>query len=179
MAHELRLQRSNPQVVTYLIDRNINYTNICNVACNFCAFYRTRRQSDAYVLSFEEIGRKIEELMQIGGRRILMQGGVNPDLPFEWYLELLRYLKQHYPEVRIDAFSPEEILGLEKITGRDCHELLVALKEAGLDGLPGAGARFWWTRCGPKQPPPASKAATGSASWTPPRAWGFTPSPPW
>ncbi|WP_027877525.1 cyclic dehypoxanthinyl futalosine synthase [Meiothermus cerbereus] len=141
-AHELRLQRGNPQVVTYLIDRNINYTNICNVACNFCAFYRTKRQGDAYVLSFEEIGRKIEELMQIGGRRILMQGGVNPDLPFEWYLDLLRYLKQHYPEVRVDAFSPEEILGLEKITGRDCRELLTELKEAGLDGLPGAGGEI-------------------------------------
>ncbi|GIW29825.1 MAG: cyclic dehypoxanthine futalosine synthase [Meiothermus sp.] len=142
VAHELRLKRGNPQVVTYLIDRNINYTNICNVACNFCAFYRTKRQGDAYVLSFEEIGRKIEELMQIGGRRILMQGGVNPDLPFEWYLDLLRYLKQHYPEVRIDAFSPEEILGLEKITGRDCRELLIELKEAGLDGLPGAGGEI-------------------------------------
>jgi dehypoxanthine futalosine cyclase len=141
-AHELRLQRGNPQVVTYLIDRNINYTNICNVACNFCAFYRTKRQGDAYVLSFEEIGRKIEELMQIGGRRILMQGGVNPDLPFEWYLDLLRYLKQHYPEVRVDAFSPEEILGLEKITGRDCRELLTELKDAGLDGLPGAGGEI-------------------------------------
>lgn len=141
-AHELRLKRSRPDVVTYLIDRNINYTNICNVACNFCAFYRTKRQGDAYVLSFEEIGGKIEELMQIGGRRILMQGGVNPDLPFEWYLDLLRYLKQHYPEVRIDAFSPEEILGLEKLTGRDCRELLVALKEAGLDGLPGAGGEI-------------------------------------
>ncbi|RIH84872.1 Cyclic dehypoxanthine futalosine synthase [Meiothermus luteus] len=141
-AHELRLKRSNPQVVTYLIDRNINYTNICTVACNFCAFYRTRRQADAYVLSFEEIGRKIEELMQIGGRRILMQGGVNPDLPFEWYLELLRYLKAHYPEVRIDAFSPEEILGLEKLTGRDCEALLTELKEAGLDGLPGAGGEI-------------------------------------
>jgi dehypoxanthine futalosine cyclase len=141
-AHELRLQRGNPQVVTYLIDRNINYTNICNVACNFCAFYRTKRQGDAYVLSFEEVGRKIEELMQIGGRRILMQGGVNPDLPFEWYLDLLRYLKQRYPEVRVDAFSPEEILGLEKITGRDCRELLTELKEAGLDGLPGAGGEI-------------------------------------
>ncbi len=142
VAHELRLKRGNPQVVTYLIDRNINYTNICNVACNFCAFYRTKRQGDAYVLSFEEIGRKIEELMSIGGRRILMQGGVNPDLPFEWYLDLLRYLKQHYPEVRIDAFSPEEILGLEKITGRNCRELLIELKDAGLDGLPGAGGEI-------------------------------------
>lgn len=142
VANELRLERSNPNVVTYLIDRNINYTNICNVACNFCAFYRTGKQKDAYVLSFPQIGQKIEELMSIGGRRILMQGGVNPDLPFEWYLDLLRYLKQHYPEVRIDAFSPEEILGLEKITGRTCRELLSELKEAGLDGLPGAGGEI-------------------------------------
>jgi len=142
VANELRQQRSNPRVVTYLIDRNINYTNICNVACNFCAFYRTGKQKDAYVLSYPQIGEKIEELMRIGGRRILMQGGVNPDLPFEWYLELLRYLKQHYPEVRIDAFSPEEILGLEKITSRDCGELLSELKEAGLDGLPGAGGEI-------------------------------------
>jgi len=141
-AHQLRLKRSNPDVVSYLIDRNINYTNICNVACNFCAFYRTKRQSDAYVLTFEEIGHKIEELMSIGGRRILMQGGVNPDLPFEWYLDLLRYLKAHYPEVRIDAFSPEEILGLEKITGRDAKSLLIDLKTAGLDGLPGAGGEI-------------------------------------
>jgi dehypoxanthine futalosine cyclase len=142
IANELRLKRSSPAVVTYLIDRNINYTNICNVACNFCAFYRTGKQKDAYVLSFQQIGQKVEELMSIGGRRILMQGGVNPDLPFEWYLDLLRYLKQHYPEVRIDAFSPEEILGLEKITGRDCSKLLAELKNAGLDGLPGAGGEI-------------------------------------
>lgn len=142
IANELRLKRSNPTVVTYLIDRNINYTNICNVACNFCAFYRTGKQKDAYVLSFQQIGEKIEELMGIGGRRILMQGGVNPDLPFDWYLDLLHYLKQHYPEVRIDAFSPEEILGLEKITGRNCLELLTELKKAGLDGLPGAGGEI-------------------------------------
>lgn len=141
-AHEIRMRRARPDVVTYLIDRNINYTNICNVACNFCAFYRTDRQKDAYVLSFEEIGRKVEELMSIGGRRILMQGGVNPKLPYEWYLDLLRYLKGHYPEVRIDAFSPEEVLGLEKITGREAPELLAELKEAGLDGLPGAGGEI-------------------------------------
>jgi dehypoxanthine futalosine cyclase len=141
-AHEARLRRAPADTVTYLIDRNINYTNVCNVACNFCAFYRTKRQGDAYVLSYEEIGRKIEELMSIGGRRILMQGGVNPELPFGWYVELLRYLKAHYPEVRIDAFSPEEILGLEKLTGYSAKDLLVELKEAGLDGLPGAGGEI-------------------------------------
>lgn len=141
-AHEARLRRAPADTVTYLIDRNINYTNICNVACNFCAFYRTKRQGDAYVLAYEEIGRKIEELMNIGGRRILMQGGVNPELPFGWYVDLLRYLKAHYPEVRIDAFSPEEILGLEKLTGRSARDLLIELKEAGLDGLPGAGGEI-------------------------------------
>lgn len=141
-AHQRRMEVANPERVTYLIDRNINYTNICNVACNFCAFYRTGKQKDAYVLSFPQIGAKIEELMAIGGRRILMQGGVNPDLPFEWYLDLLRYLKDHYPEVRIDAFSPEEILGLEKFTGRPAPELLSDLKAAGLDGLPGAGGEI-------------------------------------
>ncbi|MDX2006917.1 MAG: CofH family radical SAM protein [Meiothermus sp.] len=141
-AHERRLAVGNPEVVTYLIDRNINYTNICNVACNFCAFYRTGKQKDAYVLSYPQIGQKIEELMSIGGRRILMQGGVNPDLPFDWYLDLLRYLKSNYPKVRIDAFSPEEILGLEKFTGRDARSLLTDLKAAGLDGLPGAGGEI-------------------------------------
>lgn len=141
-AHQARLRRTPADTVTYLIDRNINYTNVCTVACNFCAFYRTKRQADAYVLTYEEIGHKVEELMQVGGRRILMQGGVNPGLPLEWYVGLLRYLKTHYPEVRIDAFSPEEILGLEKLTGRTARDLLVELKEAGLDGLPGAGGEI-------------------------------------
>jgi dehypoxanthine futalosine cyclase len=141
-AHEVRLRRARPDIVSFLIDRNINYTNICTVACNFCAFYRTRRQADAYTLSYKEIGHKVEELMSIGGRRILMQGGINPALPFEWYLDLLRYLKTHYPEVRIDAFSPEEIYGLEELTGRSALDLLTDLKAAGLDGLPGAGGEI-------------------------------------
>lgn len=141
-AHQARQRRANPEVVTFLIDRNINYSNICTVACNFCAFYRTKKQRDAYVLSYQQIGQKIEELMSIGGRRILMQGGINPELPFDWYLGLLRYLKKTYPEVRIDAFSPEEIYGLEDLTGRNALDLLADLKEAGLDGLPGAGGEI-------------------------------------
>lgn len=141
-AHEVRLQKSNPEVVTFLIDRNINYTNVCTVACAFCAFYRTRRQEDAYTLTYEEIARKVEELYQVGGRRILMQGGVNPDLPLEWYLDLLRYLKNRFPDLRIDAFSPEEILGLERLTGLKAGEILEKLMEAGLDGMPGAGAEI-------------------------------------
>jgi cyclic dehypoxanthinyl futalosine synthase len=142
VAHALRMERTNPDVVTYLIDRNINYTNICNVGCNFCAFYRTPRQGDAYTLSFEQISQKVAELEAIGGTRILLQGGVNPALPFDWYLEMLRYLKNHHPTIKIDAFSPEEILGLEKITGLGALEIVRTMKDAGLDGLPGAGGEI-------------------------------------
>ena len=141
-AHQLRLERTDPSVVTYLIDRNINYTNICNVGCNFCAFYRTPRQGDAYTLSFEQISEKVAELEAIGGTRILLQGGVNPALPFEWYLEMLRFLKAKHPTIMIDAFSPEEILGLEKITGLAALEIISQMKDAGLDGLPGAGGEI-------------------------------------
>lgn len=142
VAHELRLKRTTPDTVTYLIDRNINYTNICNVGCNFCAFYRTPRQGDAYTLTFEQIGQKVAELEAIGGTRILMQGGVNPAIPFQWYVDLLRYLKQHYPKIKIDAFSPEEILGFEKFFDMTALEVLTQLKDAGLDGLPGAGGEI-------------------------------------
>jgi cyclic dehypoxanthinyl futalosine synthase len=141
-AHQARLARTDPNVVTYLIDRNINYTNICNVGCNFCAFYRTPRQGDAYTLSFEQISEKVAELEQIGGTRMLLQGGVNPALPFEWYLEMLRFLKAKHPSIMIDAFSPEEILGLEKITGLGALEIVSRMKDAGLDGLPGAGGEI-------------------------------------
>jgi cyclic dehypoxanthinyl futalosine synthase len=141
-AHQMRLAKTRPDVVTYLIDRNINYTNICNVGCNFCAFYRTPRQNDAYTLSFEQISQKVTELEQIGGTRILLQGGVNPALPFEWYLEMLEYLKKHHPTIKIDAFSPEEILGLEKFTGLGALEIITRMKESGLDGLPGAGGEI-------------------------------------
>ena len=141
-AHQARLARTDPSVVTYLIDRNINYTNICNVGCNFCAFYRTPRQGDAYTLSYTQISEKVTELEQIGGTRILLQGGVNPALPFEWYLEMLRFLKAKHPSIMIDAFSPEEILGLEKITGLSALEIISQMKDAGLDGLPGAGGEI-------------------------------------
>jgi cyclic dehypoxanthinyl futalosine synthase len=141
-AHQIRLAKTHPDVVTYLIDRNINYTNICNVGCNFCAFYRTPRQNDAYTLSFEQISQKVTELEEIGGTRILLQGGVNPALPFSWYLEMLEFLKKHHPTIKIDAFSPEEILGLEHITGLGALEIITRMKESGLDGLPGAGGEI-------------------------------------
>jgi cyclic dehypoxanthinyl futalosine synthase len=141
-ADAVRRRRTDPEVVTYLIDRNINYSNVCSVACSFCGFYRTRRQDDAYVLSVEAISAKVRELEQVGGTRILMQGGVNRYLGLEWYLDLLRSLKSRHPAVRIEAFSPEEIKGLSALTGMSPREVLVELQLAGLDGLPGGGGEI-------------------------------------
>ncbi len=142
VAHTLRLHRSDPDTVTFLIDRNINYTNVCNVGCNFCAFYRTKRQKDSYTLDYQQVSAKIVELEAVGGSRILMQGGVNPELPLEYYTGLLRFIKERHPTIRIEAFSPEEVLFMEKQFGLDLDALLDTLIEAGLDGLPGAGGEI-------------------------------------
>ncbi len=142
MADSVRRRKTDPEVVSYLIDRNINYSNICNVGCSFCGFYRTRRQDDSYTLSFEEISEKVRELEAVGGTRILMQGGVNPYLSFDWYLDLLGYLKTHHPDIRIEAFSPEEIKGMARLTGSSSLEVLRELQAAGLDGLPGGGGEM-------------------------------------
>jgi dehypoxanthine futalosine cyclase len=141
-ADAVRRQRTDSETVTYLIDRNINYSNVCTIGCSFCGFYRTRRQEDAYVLTYEQIGEKIRELEAVGGTRILMQGGVHPSLPFDWYLDLMRWLKEHHPGIRVEAFSPEEIKGLAKLTGMASREVLVELQAAGLDGLPGGGGEM-------------------------------------
>ena len=141
-AHAVRQQRTDPEVVTYLIDRNINYSNVCNVGCAFCGFYRTRNQEGAYTLSFEAISEKIRELEAVHGTRILMQGGVNPYLPFSWYLDLMQHLKTQHPSIRVEAFSPEEIKGMAKLTGTTSTEVLKELQAAGLDGLPGGGGEM-------------------------------------
>ncbi len=133
---------TDPSVVTYLIDRNINYSNVCNVGCAFCGFYRTRRQADSYTLDFETISAKVAELEAVGGTRILMQGGVNPYLPLRWYLELLQHLRERHPGVRVEAFSPEEIRGMSALTRMSTREVLVELQAAGLDGLPGGGGEM-------------------------------------
>jgi dehypoxanthine futalosine cyclase len=141
-ADAVRRRRSDPTTVTYLIDRNVNYSNVCTIGCSFCGFYRTRRQDDAYVLSYEQIGQKLAELEAVGGTRVLMQGGVHPTLPFSWYLDMLRYLKEHHPRIRIEAFSPEEIKGMAKMTGMSSRDVLRELHGAGLDGLPGGGGEM-------------------------------------
>ena len=141
-ADSVRRQRTDPDTVSYLIDRNINYSNVCTIGCSFCGFYRTRRQADAYTLSFEQISAKVSELEAVGGTRILMQGGVNPYLEFDWYLDLMRHLKARHPSIRVEAFSPEEIKGMMQLTGEGAADVLARLQAAGLDGLPGGGGEM-------------------------------------
>ncbi len=141
-ADAVRRAATDPTTVTYLIDRNVNYSNVCTIGCAFCGFYRTRRQEDAYVLDFAEISAKLRELEAVGGTRVLMQGGVHPTLPFSWYLDLIRHIRAQHPTLRIEAFSPEEIKGLQQLTGMSAREVLAELQAAGLDGLPGGGGEM-------------------------------------
>jgi cyclic dehypoxanthinyl futalosine synthase len=139
---------------TYVVDRNINYSNVCTAKCIFCNFKADPGDADAYTLTFEQIGRKIEELLDIGGTQILMQGGLVPGpsagpdipardtLPFEWYLDLLRFIREHYPTIHIHAFSPPEIWAFHKIFGMPLREVLLRLQEAGLATIPGGGGEI-------------------------------------
>jgi cyclic dehypoxanthinyl futalosine synthase len=134
--------RQHPEnVVTYIIDRNINYTNVCVADCKFCAFYRRPKHAEGYVLSFEQIGAKIDECKAIGGVQILLQGGHNPYIPFEWYLELMRYIKQHHP-IHIHGFSPSEVVFFSERFGLSVAEVVRELRSAGLDSIPGGGGEI-------------------------------------
>ncbi len=134
--------RDHPDpVVTYIIDRNINYTNVCVADCGFCAFYRRPKHQEGYVLSFEEIGRKIDECKALGGVQILIQGGHNPYIPFDWYLELLRYIKTHHP-IHVHGFSPSEVVFFGERFGMPVAEVIRRLREAGLDSIPGGGGEI-------------------------------------
>jgi len=141
LADAQRWQLHPENVVTYIIDRNINYTNVCVADCKFCAFYRRPKHLEGYVLSFEEIGRKIDEVKALGGVQILMQGGHNPYIPFAWYLDLLRYIKRHHP-IHIHAFSPSEIDFFAGRFGMSIEEVLKELMAAGLDSIPGGGGEI-------------------------------------
>ena len=127
---------------TYNIDRNVNYTNVCAAVCDFCAFYRKAGATDAYVLDRDVLLGKIRETVELGGDQILMQGGLHPDLPFDWYLELLRDIKAHFPGVNVHGFSPPEIHFFHKKFKRPLREILVDLKDAGLGSLPGGGGEI-------------------------------------
>ncbi|MCA9320088.1 MAG: CofH family radical SAM protein [Planctomycetes bacterium] len=128
--------------VTYLVDRNINYTNVCITDCKFCEFYRPPGHAESYVLSREELAQKIEETIALGGTRILLQGGHNPDLPLTWYLDLLRWSKRKFPQIELNAFSPSEVAHLAQLEGMTIEELLPILQDAGMDGLPGGGGEI-------------------------------------
>jgi cyclic dehypoxanthinyl futalosine synthase len=128
--------------VTYLVDRNINYTNVCITDCSFCSFYRVPGHPESYTLSRDQITAKIQELIAIGGTRILMQGGHNPGLPLTWYEEILTWLKRDFPSIQLDCFSPSEIGHLSDLEGIPMLEVLTRLKAAGLDGLPGGGGEI-------------------------------------
>src|SRR6202049_589829 len=133
---------SGREIVTYIVDRNINYTNVCNVYCKFCAFYRTEKDADHYVLSREQLDQKLDELSAAGGVQILMQGGHHPKLSFDWYLDLLRHIREKYPHINIHGFSPPELQHFAHLFGMPLREVISEFKEAGLGSIPGGGGEI-------------------------------------
>ncbi len=130
------------EIVTYIVDRNINYTNVCNVYCKFCAFYRTEKDDDHYVLSFEQIDQKLDELSAVGGVQILMQGGHHPKLSLQWYLDLLHHIRSKYPQINIHGFSPPEFQHFAETFRMPLREVVAQFKEAGLGSIPGGGGEI-------------------------------------
>lgn len=141
LADELRKALHPDDVVTYVIDRNVNYSNVCVSVCTFCAFYRKPGSPEGYVHSYEDIFRKVEEMIELGGSGVLMQGGLHPDLPLDYYTGLLRALKTRY-KIHLHCFSPPELDHLAKITGLGIEGVLSELRDAGLDSIPGGGGEI-------------------------------------
>lgn len=142
MAYQKKKELHPKGVTTFIVDRNINYTNVCWVDCKFCAFYRHEKEADGYVLSFEEIDQKIDELIAIGGTQILFQGGVHPKLEIEWYEDLVAHIHTKYPHITIHGFSAIEINYIAKRSKLSVSEVLQRLKAKGLSSIPGAGAEI-------------------------------------
>jgi cyclic dehypoxanthinyl futalosine synthase len=140
LAHRVRLRHNPEPAVTYVVDRNINYSNVCISRCRFCAFWRDESSPEAYVLSRAELARKIEETLLLGGTQILLQGGLHPSLPLEWYEEMLGYFKR-WP-IHVHGFSPPEIVHFARLAGLSVEETIARLKAAGLDSIPGGGAEI-------------------------------------
>jgi cyclic dehypoxanthinyl futalosine synthase len=141
LADELRQTLHPDDVVTYVVDRNVNYSNVCVSVCTFCAFYRKPGSPEGYVHSYDEVFRKVEEMIELGGSGVLMQGGLHPDLPLDYYTGLLRELKTRYG-IHLHCFSPPELDHLAKITGLGVEGLLRELRAAGLDSIPGGGGEI-------------------------------------
>ncbi len=142
MAHARRLELHPEPVVTYIVDRNINYTNVCVSGCRFCAFFRAPGDPEGYVLTREELAAKVQETVDLGGYQILLQGGMNPDLGLDFYTDMLAFLKQRFPQVAVHGFSPTEIWYLGQETGLGAAEVIRRLVRAGLDSIPGGGAEI-------------------------------------
>jgi cyclic dehypoxanthinyl futalosine synthase len=142
LADGIRARKHPERVVTYIIDRNVNYTNICVARCNFCAFYRPVGSGEGYVLGFEEIFRKIDETIELGGGQLLLQGGHNPDLPLEWYEDLFRSVKARYPDFKLHALSPPEVIHLTRMSRLTIAQVIERLVAVGLDSIPGGGAEI-------------------------------------
>jgi cyclic dehypoxanthinyl futalosine synthase len=142
LADLVRARKHPGRIVTYIIDRNVNYTNVCVARCNFCAFYRPVASPDGYVLGFDEIFRKIDETIALGGVQLLLQGGHNPDLPLTWYEDLFRAIKQRYPGFKLHALSPPEVIHLSRLARLSVPGVLERLIDAGLDSVPGGGAEI-------------------------------------
>ena len=141
-ADEIRRQLHPDGIVTFVVDRNVNYTNICDSKCSFCAFYRTKDDTDAYILTREQIYDKIAELVQLGGTQLLMQGGLNPDLKIDFFEELFKEIKRRFPTVQNHSLSPAEVTCIAASSGLTLDETLLRLKTAGLDSIPGGGAEI-------------------------------------
>jgi cyclic dehypoxanthinyl futalosine synthase len=142
LADGIRARKHTEGIVTYIIDRNVNYTNVCVAKCNFCAFYRPVGSSEGYVLGFEELFRKIDETIAVGGGQLLLQGGHNPDLPLTWYEDLFRAIKERYPSFKLHALSPPEIIHLSRLSQLRVPRVIERLIAAGLDSVPGGGAEI-------------------------------------
>jgi len=140
-ADRVRREKHPHNTVTFIVDRNINYTNVCVADCGFCAFYRRPKHAEGWTLSYEDIGKKIDEAKELGAVQILMQGGHNPYIPFQWYLDLLKYIKTNHP-IHIHGFSPSEIDFFAKTFRMDARDVIRELKAAGLDSIPGGGGEI-------------------------------------
>jgi cyclic dehypoxanthinyl futalosine synthase len=141
-ANEVRRKKTDPRIATYQIDRNINYTNFCTEYCSFCAFYRPLGAKDGYLLSFETIYQKIEETIALGGTGVLMQGGLHPDLRIEFYENMLRSIKERYPQIHLHCFSAPEITNIAELSRLNLRDTIARLRDAGLDSIPGGGAEI-------------------------------------
>ncbi len=161
VANEVRFRHNPYEVVTFVVDSNPNYTNVCNVDCTFCAFYRKKDDPDAYTYSIDELIKKFKESANRGITTILLQGGVNPDLPFEYYLELVEKTRKEVPEIHPHFFTTSEIIGMSEVSGLSIREVLIKLKEVGLNTIPGGGAEILSDRVRKK----ISKKKGPSSSW--------------